>query len=83
MRELERLVFVRGGKGDKDRSTLLAEERREELRAQLRITQVTAAVRNPARPKKLWEEGKDAFQPFIVWSSWTGFYADGDGFSVK
>jgi len=30
------LVFVRGGKGDKDRSTLLAEGGREELRAQLR-----------------------------------------------
>ena len=29
------LVFVRGGKGDKDRSTLLAEAGREELRAQL------------------------------------------------
>ena len=29
------LVFVRGGKGDKDRSTLLAEVGREELRAQL------------------------------------------------
>ena len=32
----EGLVFVRGGKGDKDRSTLLAEVGREELRAQLR-----------------------------------------------
>ena len=30
------LVFVRGGKGDKDRSTLLAEGGRDELRAQLR-----------------------------------------------
>jgi len=30
------LVFVRGGKGDKDHSTLLAEVGREELRAQLR-----------------------------------------------
>ena len=30
------LVFVRGGKGDKDRSTLLADVGREELRAQLR-----------------------------------------------
>ena len=30
------LVFVRGGKGDKDRSTLLAEVGREELRAHLR-----------------------------------------------
>ena len=30
------LVFVRSGKGDKDRSTLLAEVGREELRAQLR-----------------------------------------------
>ena len=30
------LVFVRSGKGDKDRSTLLAEEGRKELRAQLR-----------------------------------------------
>jgi site-specific recombinase XerD len=30
------LVFVRGGKGDKDRSTLLADGGREELRAQLR-----------------------------------------------
>ena len=30
------LVFVRGGKGDKDRSTLLAESGRDELRAHLR-----------------------------------------------
>jgi integron integrase len=30
------LVFVRSGKGDRDRSTLLAEAGREELRAQLR-----------------------------------------------
>ena len=30
------LVFVRAGKGDKDRSTLLAETGRDELRAQLR-----------------------------------------------
>ncbi len=30
------LIFVRGGKGGKDRSTLLAEAGREELRAQLR-----------------------------------------------
>ena len=33
------LVFVRGGKGDKDRSTLLAEAGREELRAQLQRSQ--------------------------------------------
>ena len=29
------LVFVRGGKGDKDRSTLWADAGRDELRAQL------------------------------------------------
>ena len=33
------LVFVRGGKGDKDRSTLLAEVGREELRTQLRTSE--------------------------------------------
>ena len=33
------LVFVRSGKGDKDRSTLLAEVGREELRAQLRSSE--------------------------------------------
>ncbi len=33
------LVFVRGGKGGKDRSTLLAEAGREELRAQLQQSQ--------------------------------------------
>jgi integrase len=33
------LVFVRGGKGDRDRSTLLAEVGREELRAQLRLSE--------------------------------------------
>ena len=32
------LVFVRSGKGDKDRSTLLAEAGRDELRAQLRTS---------------------------------------------
>jgi integron integrase len=34
------LLVVRGGKGDKDRSTLLAEAGREELRAQLRRAEV-------------------------------------------
>ncbi|MBI3261609.1 MAG: integron integrase, partial [Acidobacteria bacterium] len=33
------LVFVRGGKGDKDRSTLLAEVGREELQVQLRSSE--------------------------------------------
>ena len=52
------LVFVRRGKGDKDRSTLLAEVGREELRAHLRKseaphqadrTHVVKEFRNPAR----------------------------------
>ena len=42
------LVFVRGGKGDKDRSTLLADVAREELRAQLLHLNVKE-LRNPAR----------------------------------
>ena len=45
------LIVVRSGKGDKDRSTLLAEEGREELRAQLcsskRSTAPTASRGSP------------------------------------
>lgn len=43
------LILVRSGKGDKDRSTLLAETGRDELRAQLRRAELfTEATGSPA-----------------------------------
>ena len=48
------LVFVRSGKGDKDRSTLLAEFRREELRAHLRESEAQHQADRQAGLAGVW-----------------------------
>jgi integron integrase len=48
------LVFVRSGKGDKDRSTLLAEVRREELRAHLRESEAQYQADRQAGLAGVW-----------------------------
>ena len=51
------LVVVRGGKGDKDRSTLLAENGREELRAHLRTAEAQHAADRRAGLAGVWMPG--------------------------
>jgi integron integrase len=48
------LLFVRGGKGNKDRSTLLAEAGRDELRAQLRRAEALHASDRRAGVAGVW-----------------------------
>jgi integrase len=48
------LIVVRGGKGDKDRSTLLAETDREELRAQLRKSETLHLIDRKAGLAGVW-----------------------------
>ena len=51
------LIFVRGGKGDKDRSTLLAETGRDELRAQLRKVEAVHRADRLAGLAGVWLPG--------------------------
>jgi integron integrase len=48
------LLFVRGGKGNRDRSTLLADVGREELRAQLRSAEALYQTDRHARLAGVW-----------------------------
>jgi integrase len=58
------LIFVRGGKGNKDRSTLLAEAVRDELRAQLRRSEALHNADRAAGLAGVWlPDGLDRKYP--------------------
>jgi site-specific recombinase XerD len=54
------LVFVRSGKGNKDRSTLLAEIGRDQLRAQLRKAEALHQAGRCRRARRAPRDGRDA-----------------------